>query len=316
MATSGSTDFNRTGTQIITFAHKKLNILASGATVGTNDLADGLEALEMMIKSWQTEGIRLWLETLGRVFVVPGQTSYNLPGANACNISELSETTLDADEAIGQTVLSVTSTTQGAGFTDADVIGIVTDSDTIQWTTIVSSVTDDTVTITDALTVAASSGNRVYVYTNAIERPLRVESARRLNNTIETPMIPLAKADYDYLTNKTNEGPSVQYYYDPQLSTGVLYLWPTPNTVADAINITYRRTVEDFDSGANDPDFPQEWLECLGFNLAVRIAGDFGKQVTPTMAAIAGELKENIEGWDAEEQSIYFGGSGWGHGSR
>ena len=311
MSTSGSIDYNRTGTQIITFAHKKLNILASGGTVGTNDLSDGLEALEMMIKSWQTEGIRLWLETYGRIFLVDGQTSYDLAGANGCKISELSETTLDADEAIGQTVLSVTSTSQGAGFTDADVIGVVTDSNTIHWTTIASSVTDDTVTVDDALTVAASSGNKVYAYTNAIERPLRVESARRLNATIETPMIPLAKADYDYLTNKTNEGPPVQYYYDPQLGTGKLYLWPTPSTVADSINITYRRGVEDFDSGANDPDFPSEWLECLGFNLAVRIAGDFGKQVSPVMAAIAGELKDNIEGWDNEEQSVYFGGSGW-----
>lgn len=316
MATSGSTDYSRTGTQIITFAHKKLNILASGGTVGTNDLADGLEALELMIKSWQTEGIRLWLETLGRVFLVDGQTSYDLSGANGCKISELSETTLDADEAIGQTVLSVTSTSQGAGFTDADVIGVVTDSNTIEWTTIVSSVTDDTVTITDALTAAASSGNKVYAYTNAIERPLRIESARRLNSTIETPMIKLAKADYDRLTNKTNEGPPVQFYYDPQLGTGKLYLWPTPNTIDDAINVTYRRVVEDFDAAGNDPDFPSEWIECLGYNLAVRIASDFGKQVPASVAAIAGELKENLEGWDVEEESLMFSGSGWGDSGR
>lgn len=311
MATSGSIDYNRTGEEIITFAHKKLNILASGGTVGTNDLADGLEALEMMIKSWQTEGIRLWLQTLGRIFLVDGQTSYNLSGANGCKISELSETTLDADEAIGQTTLSVTSTSQGASFANSDVIGIVSDSNTIQWSTISSFVTDDTVTIGDALTVKSSSGNKVYAYTNAIERPLRIESARRLNATIETPMISLAKADYDDLTNKTNEGPPVQYYYDPQLGTGVLYLWPTPGTVADSINITYRRGIEDFDSVSNDPDFPSEWLECLGYNLAVRIAGDFGKKVTPVMAAIAGELKDNIEGWDTEEESVYFSGSGW-----
>ena len=88
MSTSGSIDYNRTGTQIITFAHKKLNILASGGTVGTNNLSDGLEALEMMIKSWQTEGIRLWLETYGRIFLVDGQTSYDLAGANGCKISE------------------------------------------------------------------------------------------------------------------------------------------------------------------------------------------------------------------------------------
>ena len=313
MATSGSSDYNRTGTQIINFAHKKLNILASGGSVGTNDLADGLEALELMIKSWQTEGIKLWLETEARLFLVKGQTDYNLSGANGCKISELSETTLDADEAIGQTTLSVTSTSKGATFANADVIGIVTDSNTIEWSTISSFVTDDTVTIGDALTAACSSGNKVYAYTNAIERPLRIDSARRLNSDIETPLISMSKQEYNDLTNKTTQAPPVQFYYDPQLTTGVIKLWPAPSSVSDAINFTYRRTVEDFDSGSNDPDFPQEWLECLGFNLAVRIASDFGKQIPQGVAAIAGELKDNIEGWDVEEESVYFGGSAWSH---
>ena len=53
-------------------------------------------------------------------------------------------TTLDADEAASQTVLSVTST---SGFANSDNIGIELDDGTRQWTTISSFVADDTVTV-------------------------------------------------------------------------------------------------------------------------------------------------------------------------
>lgn len=310
MATSGSSDYNRSGTQIIGFAAKQLQLVRSGGALSTNESADALESLELMIKTFQVDGVKLWISTYARIFPVVGQVSYSLPGANACNISELSETTLDADEASGQTVLSVTSTTQGAGFTDGDTIGIVLDGGSIQWTTIVSSVADDTVTITAALTGAAASGNKVYAYTNSLGRPLRVDSCRRLNSGgFEVPMFTISRQEYDYLTNKTTSSNPVQVYYDPQLTTGKLYVWPTISTVSDMLNITYRRSIEDFDTGANDPDFPQEWLEMLGYNLALRIAPMFGKQVDPLVIALANSTKESAMNWDQEEESVFFGGS-------
>ena len=80
------------------------------------------------------------------------------------------------------------------------------------------------------------------------------------------------------------------------------------------INIRYRRPIEDFDSAGNDPDFPQEWLECLGYNLAVRIAPQFGKTAPQEVVMMAVELKESLQGWDQEEESIIFSGGsrGWG----
>jgi hypothetical protein len=64
--------------------------------------------------------------------------------------------------------------------------------------------------------------------------------------------------------------------------------------------------LEDFDTASNDPDFPAEWIECLGYNLAVRIAPMFGKQVPPEVLAVAGQLKESLEGWSQESGSIFF----------
>lgn len=312
MATSGSTDFNRTGLQIITFAAKLLQVIPRGGSLSTAEVTDGTESLNLMIKTWGVEGLKLWIETEGRVFTVDSQAAYSLPGANGCKISELSETTLDADEAASQTVLSVTSTTQGAGFTDADTIGIVLDDDTIHWTTIASSVTDDTVTVDTGLASAAASGNKVFAYTNAIERPLQIISARRLLSGQELSMFPWTRQEYFDQPNKTSAGTSTQYFYDPQLTTGKLYLWQPPDTVDQMINITYKRTIEDFDADGNNPDFPQEWLEALGYNLAIRMAPQYGKTVPPDLLFTAQQMKEMLEDWSQEEQSIYFtAGSGW-----
>jgi len=70
------------------------------------------------------------------------------------------DTTTDADEAAGQTVISVTST---ANFTNGNTIYIELDNDSLHRTTISSFVANDTVTIASAIPYAATSGNKVTV---------------------------------------------------------------------------------------------------------------------------------------------------------
>jgi hypothetical protein len=55
-----NSDFDMTRTQIITAAIRKLGALASGASPNSAQLSDGADALNMMVKSWQNIGIRLW----------------------------------------------------------------------------------------------------------------------------------------------------------------------------------------------------------------------------------------------------------------
>jgi hypothetical protein len=306
VATSGSTNYSRTAAQIITLAHKLLGLLPSGGSETTAEQTDALELLNLMIKQWQAEGVKLWLLDEAKVFMVDSQVSYNLPGAKACKITELSETTLDGDEASGQTVLSVTKTSNGAGFANSDVIGIVLDDDTIHWTTISSFVTDDTVTVASGLASAASSGNAVYVYTTALERPLRVIAARRELSGLEIQMNLMSRDEYFNLPNKASTGNPVNIYYDPQLTTGKLYVWPAPDSVDYEINITYQRSIEDFDATTNDPDFPQEWIYALASNLALLMAPQFGKSVPQELLATAMQSKSVLADWDQEEASVFF----------
>ncbi len=71
-----------------------------------------------------------------------------------------SETTLDAAEVAGQTIISVTATTN---MTVGDSIMIEQDDGTFHLSTISSFVAGDTVTIADALVSKAASGNTVII---------------------------------------------------------------------------------------------------------------------------------------------------------
>lgn len=304
MPSSGSIDYELDAAGIIEHALKEIGVLGAGDTVDSNDQADALVQLNLMVKLDQAKGLKLWRVREGKLFVVKDQVSYSLPGANACDIDELHETTLDAAEASGQTVLSVTATT---GFTASDVIGVVQDDDTIHWSTIASFVADDTVTIDDALTGSAASGNKVYVYTTAAPRPLRITSCRRELDDNEIPMFRLSRDEYFDLPNKSTSGVPTQFYYDPQKGVGKLYVWQPASSVDNEINFTYLDSLEDFDATTDTSDYPQEWMSYLISNLAIRLAPQHGKQVSQSTLLWAADSRKALEEWDQEEDSVYFG---------
>ena len=303
MATSGSRDYTRTAAQVIKSALLELRAISRTETVDTDLEAECLVRLNAMIKQDQVEGVKLWLRRFARLFVVTSQASYSLAGANACNLDELHETTLDADEAASQTVLSVTST---SGFANSDNIGILLDDNTIHWSTIDSFVTDDTVTIADALPSAAARGSEVFVYTTALERPLKIISAQRELDDSEIPMEALEREEYEELPNKTAPGTPVNYYYDPQTGAGKLYLWPVPDSAAQQINFSYLDQLQDIDTTEDDFDYPQEWLEYLIYNLAIRISGLVAKDPSQSTIAIAANAKNELKSWDGEGGSVIF----------
>lgn len=60
MATSGITTYSRTRDQIVSFALRKIGVLELGVTPNATEVTNAVEALDMMIKSWVTKGIKLW----------------------------------------------------------------------------------------------------------------------------------------------------------------------------------------------------------------------------------------------------------------
>ena len=74
--------------------------------------------------------------------------------------------------------------------------------------------------------------------------------------------------------------------------------------------MTGRMPVEDFDSATNNPDFAQEWLLPLSYNLAIMVAPKFGVTIDQMFAITARELLDDVIGFDTEHDSVTFGLSG------
>lgn len=110
-------------------------------------------------------------------------------------------------------------------------------------------------------------------------RPYRLIEARyRDANGRDLPMHELTRAEYFEFPIKTTQGTPTQYYYDPQVSTGTLYVWPVlAAATTETIQYTYQRVFEDIDNPANNLDIPQEWLDMVVYNLADRLLDVYGK---------------------------------------
>jgi hypothetical protein len=309
MATSGSIDFTNTRDEIITVALRKLGVLSYGETPASDQIADASGELNRMVKAWQADGIHLWAYSEGVLFFESGKEKYNLgaTGDRAANVNNFVQTELAADVALGASTITVDSITD---ISDTDVIGVVQDDNTIHWTTVNGTPSGTTVTLTDVTTVAAATDNHVYVYSSLIERPLRITDARlRQNGDIDTTITKISRDSYFKIANKTNTGaiPN-QFYYDPQLTNGIIRIWSTPDDVQATMRFTFQRSIEDFDNINDNPDFPQEWLQALIYNLADEMIVEYG---------VIGERAVKIEGkatywlnkaldYDVEDVPIQF----------
>ncbi len=292
--------------EIIIAAAGKIGVKAAGEPMSAEDQQTMAKTLDVMVKSWQGRGAKLWARKSFTLFLQPAQIEYQFGGTNTDEATEsYTETTLSSAAAADDTTLSLTSST---GLAIADRIGIKLDDGTVQWTTIKIAVS---ITLDDAITSAAASGNAVYFYTTKIGKILRVPDARRVqgtgSNTSEIDMFSMGRDGYLQLPNKLTSGTPVQFYYEPQISSGLMHVWPAPTVTDTFINCTGYFPLEVFSDSDDTPDFPDEWLRALIFNLAVESAPDFGgARVTPETAAIAVSSYEDALDWDQDDASIFL----------
>ena len=311
MATSGSSDFSVTRDEIVKAAYRKLGVIRATQTPNAQLINDGAQALNAMVKHWQGKGIHVWTTSEATLFPQPGQVKYALSNASGSDHATQSyvATEIATAAADGASSIVVDSIT---GISDGDYIGVVVDDGSVHWTTVNGAPAGSTITLTDALDDSAGIDNKVYAYTSKIVRPLRIVDARWVDalTGYENPSISMiARLDYQRLPTKTQAGSVVSMFYDPQLTTGYAYLWHVPNPFEGFVNFTWHRPIEDFDAAGDNPDLPQEWIQTLIFNLAVVLAPEFDvpPQKLSTIAALAAQYLDDMEGWDREEEPVCFG---------
>ena len=181
------------------------------------------------MKFLQTKGMKLWAEEEATLFLVPDQTIHKLGNDQAhwAITSSITSTQFSADEAIGQTTLSVDSST---GMTVGDYIGVMNDNDDLEWGLISAIPNATSVTTDTALVVAASEDNWIYTFTTKADRPIKIVDVHRRDEStynVDVPVNRLSESEYSDLSSKSQPGVVVNYYYDPQLTAGDFHPWLT-----------------------------------------------------------------------------------------
>ena len=296
-----------TASTVIMAAALENGDIALGETLNDETLAQYSLRLNTWVKSLMADGAKLWAMQLATLFLQPGVGRYELGVDGAHCTSEYVRTTLSASASAAATTVQLTDYT---GMAASDNIGILLDDGTLFWTTI-SGTPGASTTIADALTGTASSGAQVFTYTSKISRPQRIDTDSaywRSTALQDTPVAMISRTEYAQLANKNVRGKIVQAYYDPQISNGVLSIWPTPDSAADVLNFWYERRLEDFTSEADELDFTVEWGEALILGLAHRMAPSAGltlaeRQDLERRAALA---MDKAMGYDRENVGVYF----------
>ena len=308
MALSGSIDFNQTRNEIINDALVICGAIEEGEDPSAAGTASAARQLNRMVKRWNAAGAHLWRTDEGVLHLDVGVTEYAIGtgGAHATTDGDAVKTELGAAAAASATSLTVDSIT---GMATGDNIGIVLDDGTIDWTTINGAPSGTTVVITTGLTSAASTDNHVYAYTTKIDRPLRVVDIRRRGaDGNDVPITMISRQEYVDTPNKTNQAPPVQVYYDPQLTTGRMYVWNAPDTANDRLFWTAHLPLQDFDTSAHNPDVPQEWLDAMVWNLSRLLCPSYGvpAKLRSEIRAEAATMFDDALGFDVEPTPIFF----------
>ena len=305
MTTSGSVNFTMNRDDIITDALEDLGVLEVGETPNTDQITACARKLNMMVKAWMAQGYHLWAMKEATLFLVVGTQTYSLGATGTHCTDTYVHTTLSTAEATSSTSIGITSAT---GMSASDNIGIVLDDGTIHWTTI-SGAPGTTTTIATGLASAASSGNVVFAYTSKINRPQRIISAYRRNiDGNDTPIDIESRQGYADLSNKTTQGKSNKVFYNPQLTNGILSVWPTPDLATDVIRFWYERVIEDFDAVTDNPDFPIEWASAICAGLTYAMAPKSGRSLSE-ISFFKNDADEKLQialGYDKETASVMF----------
>ena len=142
--------------------------------------------------------------------------------------------------------------------------------------------------------------------------PIHLLQAIRLDTNASTriDMDIIANSNFNRLPSNSS-GVPIQVTYQPKINMGVVQLWPTPDSYSATnvtIQLTYLRPLEYFNASTDTADFPEEWVSAIIYNLAVRLAPEYGIPLQDRSLLIkeAETYLKTAEDNSFEDGSIFF----------
>ncbi len=308
MSTSGIYTYSRTLNQIATESLRKILAVGDGETLSGDHIERSRDALNsLLISATQTQGLHLWTETEGTLFLKVGQFKYDFRDSSTHLANNFNETTTTADTAADALTIPVLSIED---INDGDVIGIVQSDNDIFWTTVNGTPVGLNVIVDDPITLTTTSGAFVRSYAPStatapalipVSRisPGQGSVRRKEADDYEIPIIFESRKDYFNLPNKAQLGTPIQAYYSRQDIAGevggIMYLWNTPESGVPTINFTYERKIQIMVNSSDTLDVAGYAHKYIIYNLAKELILDFGCGVERAAMVIAIAKEEEIK---------------------
>lgn len=147
------------------------------------------------------------------------------------------------------------------------------------------------------------------------DKPLKLIQGFLRNTTvtppIDIPMTLISKQEYNILGSKQSTGVVNSIFYDVRQNNGDLYVYLTPNTQTASmydLHIIVQQPLADINKAQDIPEFPNEWMNTLVWNLADQLAIEYSVPANHRIeiAARAKAYKEQLTDWDVEVYSTFF----------
>jgi len=241
-----SSSFTVSRDQVIALAMRKLGVLELGDTPDAASITNASLALNLLIKSMATEGLKLWKIQELVIPVTNNVTTYVLGGPSSVPMYDSFDT------------------------------GLLT-----------------------ALT----------------DKPLKMIQGWYRNTSvapvIDVPLQMLSKQEYNMLGSKMSTGVSNSVFYDLKQNNGILYVYLTPDSYTATnlqIRLVCQMPMQDLLRAQDIPDFPNEWMNVLVWNLADQLSLEYGVPAgnRQEIAIRAKMYKDQLTDWDVEVYSTFF----------
>lgn len=147
------------------------------------------------------------------------------------------------------------------------------------------------------------------------DRPLKVIQGwyRNLQVTpnIDTPFMVVSKNEYNTLGSKFSTGTANTVFYDTKSLNGILYVFLTPDANAATnleLHLVAQMPLNDMTAADQLPDFPNEWMNTLVWNLADQLSLEYGVPMNTRQEINqrAATYRQLLNDWDVEVASTFF----------
>lgn len=105
---------------------------------------------------------------------------------------------------------------------------------------------------------------------------LTIDKAGYRDAYSDNPIRIVDKFTFLDIYDKTVTGTPTTLWFERSQSVARVWLWPIPDVTTYILNLQRIRKLQDFDGEEDNADFPERWLEFLIYQLAVKIAPEYG----------------------------------------